>query len=150
MTPHLLLSLSFNVCRQVSFMRPPRYSIRFLLTAILGITAIFGTLTATRDRIANRSNYDRIRLGMTRGEVDQLLGEPSVDSGPLNYVDVTFHESGKELLITYPPPHTLRTWKGDRYLISVIFDKHDRVGAKYYKRTPQASTLDRFADWLGM
>ena len=120
-----------------------------LLAAVICVVATLVGLSTTRDPIINRANYNKIRLGMTESAVDELLRGTSVDLAPLNFEDVMFDESADALLREYPPPHTSRSWKGDRYMISVIVDKHGRVAAKYYKRAPDASLIDRCADLLG-
>ena len=120
-----------------------------LCIAVLVITVTLSGLSATREPVINRSNYNKIQLGMSESAVDELLQGTSVDLAPLNFEDVTFEETALALLLVYPPPHTSRSWKGDRYMISVIIDKHGRVAAKYYKRAPDASMIDRCADWLG-
>lgn len=127
-----------------------QFSLRLLLAVVLCIAVVFGGLIATRDAVINRSNYNKLRLGMTESAVDALLPGTSVDLAPLNFEDVTFVESAQALQEEYPPPHKLRSWKGDKYLISTVFDRHGRLAAKYYQRAPDASMIDHFADWLGI
>ncbi len=131
-------------------MRRPRFTLRLLFATILGIAGVLGVLTATRERVANRSNYNQIQLGMSRSEVETLLGDNPIELAPLDFEDVTFVESPEDLLFKYPPPHTLHNWKGETYMISIILDRDGRVGAKYYQRTPNASIIDRLADWFGI
>ena len=82
--------------------------------------------------------------------MDELLQQPVIGVVPLYYEDIVYDESANDLLERFPPPHTLQIWKSGRYMISVLFDKNGRVAAKYYKRAPDASTIDRIADWLGI
>jgi hypothetical protein len=127
-----------------------RFSLWVLLVGSFVIALALGTLVASRDPIINRFNYNGIQLGMSDSEVNELLKGASVDLAPLNYEDVTSDESREALLHQYLLPHTLRNWKSDRYLISVIFDKDSRVASKYFQRAPDASAIDRIADWLGV
>lgn len=127
-----------------------RFSLRLLFTSVLDIAVVLGILVASRDPVINRSNYNNIRLGMTESVVDELLDGISVEWAPLTYEDVTFEESREALLHEHSPPHMLRSWKSGSYLISVIFDKDGRAASKYYQRAPNASTIDRMADWLGI
>lgn len=78
---------------------------------------------------------------MCESAVDELFQQPPMDVIPLDYDDVAFEESHNA--------KTVKCWKGERYLITVAFDKHGRVAGKYYERAPNPSIVDRLADWLG-
>lgn len=127
-----------------------RFIVRFLLAVLLFVAIAFAAVVATRESRINRSTYNRIVIGMADAEVDQVLQQSPVDLAPLNLHDVAYDESMENLLTRYPTPHTIKSWQGDRYLISVCLDKNGRVASKYFKRTPNPSLLDRIADWFGI
>lgn len=121
-----------------------------LLSALLVVAIVLVVLAETRHATVNRSNYNKISIGMHEAEVDALFEQPPVDLAPLNFQDVVYDETRENLLTKYPPPHTIKSWQGGRYLISVCLDRNGRVASKYYQRVPNPSVLDRVADWFGM
>jgi len=105
-------------------------------------------LTVRPDSPVNRANYNRIQVGMTSHNVDSLLGLPMEDLPPLSYEDIRADEDVAMLVTTWP--HSIRHWKTDTHMITVIFDAEGKVVGKSYSRDPEVGLFRRVIDWLGL
>jgi hypothetical protein len=111
------------------------------------------------DPIGPRS-YERIRLGMAEGEVEEILGMPpghyyTPPRGRLGPFGLPIEEKGR-------PPRGLsdaerpltKEWWGDDYAVEVAFDQSGKVIACSLLRVsgagPPPSFLDRLLSWLGL
>ena len=126
--------------------RPLLISILVLAILLLGVGIALVALRARSHPLVNRANYERIAVGMSRAEVEQILGVPNDELPPLATVYIAtdeeaFNRNPKAALPDY--------WAGGSHHISVLFDKDDRVAAKYYKRDDDAPVWDRLLDALG-
>ena len=70
---------------------------------------------------ANQETTDRIDVGMTGGEGELIFGRP-----PFQDSDVTLADS-PDIREFLHGGTTTRDWDGPEGLITVVFDKHDRV-----------------------
>jgi len=110
--------------------------------------------------LINPAAYDRIRLGMTAGEVEALIGPPPgprdfcLPRRPLNYPKaeegvslVTLDRDGDGL--------TFRSWSGDGYEIAVVLDRRGVVVGRYLwewevvppEEAPLLDRLHRLLPW---
>lgn len=117
--------------------------------------------------IVNRANFNRITRGMSRAEVETILGGPGIefpDVPPLNYVDIQTDQlpASRPLGIFGGIPRTSRskvvpwfphaTWHDGRHMIDIMFDSYSdsgRVISRSYGRRHDAWRLFRKLDELG-
>ena len=97
-----------------------------------------------RSLLIDRDHYGRIREGMSRAEVEAVLG------GPQGYysTDPVF-----SCVHGQPPPlrggDRWETWIGDDGEINVVFDEQDAVRWRDFAPPTHPSSLDgRVLDWL--
>jgi hypothetical protein len=76
-----------------------------------------------------RANFERIQDGMTRAEVEKMLGGQGPDSPLLGPLDMNMKTSGPvtELLWVHPDRTTF---------VAVDFDGDNRVVRKYWEESP--------------
>src|SRR6516165_6941322 len=98
-----------------------------VVLAVLAVVVAAGVVVAlwpSRERIT-QENFDRIREGMSRAEVEGILGSPGdYTTGPLNDPD------GIEIpLSLLPPPSGVESawWAADYGTVGVWFDEGGRV-----------------------
>jgi hypothetical protein len=96
--------------------------------------------------------YDRIRPGMTRGEVVAAVGLPpgdydmGVGVGPVGKVK-TWGDGDKEL----GAGQTFLRWRGDHYLMSAVFTSDCLTGCCLiaYDEPSQSAVIRRLRDLVG-
>ncbi len=100
-----------------------------VLALLLGLIVVWSSLGSGR---ITAKNCERIKLGMTRAEVSEMLGEsgPSVVFGAdgRNSADYTEYKGGS---------------RGRRMIIQVTFDKDDRVTDKAFQEESTEAWLSR-------
>jgi hypothetical protein len=126
--------------------RPLFISALLLAILLLGFGIALVALRARAHPLVNRANYERIAVGMSRAEVERILGKPNVELPSLATVDVVADE---DTFFRRPRPTMSDYWAGGSHHISVHFDIDDRVAAKYYGRDDDAPVWDRLLDALG-
>src|SRR5438477_8664921 len=80
----------------------------------------------------NRRNYKAIQVGMTIGEVEEVLGQPDQSLAPLTFQDLDADE--RPTLLAQTTPHTLLHWRRKKYMITVVLDSQGKVVGKSYSR----------------
>ena len=121
-------------------MKIPRRLTLTIAAFILVISSLLFLLFLTRDGdVISRRNFGKIENGMTKGQVESILGPPSegcfdVSSGGLKYKGVPAREAG--------------VWKGKKFELSVWFDAGGLVLHKD-GRSSESGIVDRLHDWLG-
>ena len=101
-----------------------------------------GAQRLARGRLIDWDNFDRIDVGMTRQEVESILGGPPGDFTTrrmLFFSARTGRAASWEL------------WAADRGQIEVEFDEADIVQAKYFAEgvpVPLPSFTEQARDWL--
>jgi hypothetical protein len=93
---------------------------------VVGVLAVLFWLTKPNQIRISKEAYEKLQLGMTRQEVEKILGGPPGDYGP-----------GKGEILDNGgftvTSHSIRTnpnaknWLAGSYAIIVCFDDHDRV-----------------------
>jgi hypothetical protein len=126
--------------------RPLLISVLVLAILLLGVGIALVALRARAHPRVNRANYERIAVGMSRAEVERILGLPNVELPSLATESVVADE---DAFIRRPRPTMPDYWAGGSHHISVHFDVNDRVAAKYYNREDDAPIWDRLVDALG-
>jgi hypothetical protein len=107
---------------------------RTLLVAMAGLAVVVTVgavvLWPRADRVT-RANYERIQIGMTRADVEAILGPPGdYTTGPLT------DPNGIELLLSLLPPASgveSPWWAADYGTVGVWFDEGGRVVMKNYE-----------------
>jgi hypothetical protein len=104
---------------------------RKLVVLVVGLAALVAVamlvLWPRPDRIT-RENYERIKEGMSRAEVESLLGAPGdYRTGPVGYQTAEYKEA-----VGRPASISLRgtkpaLWLGDRGLVEVAFGQDGRA-----------------------
>ena len=128
--------------------RKLKWTVVVLAVSLLG----FGTalLSWPRDRITAES-WQKIQIGMTEEEVENMLGEPGS-----RHVDI-WRDLAKEPgnWFAEPNPHILDdrnlTWIGRNGFIDIRYDERSQVIGKYFSEflSTRPSLIDRLRDWLG-
>ena len=116
-----------------------------------------------RDRITAES-WEKIQLGMTVEEVQDILGGPGNDFKEAeDLYDRVVAKSGKEPLdhasLRYEPDKqfaeeetkVMRVWVGREAVIGIVFDPENCVKKKAFQRgrLAEPNLIDRLRDWLG-
>lgn len=148
-------------------MKHPR-AVRWMLpiAASAGVLLLLAALLIHwhHGSIVNRVNYNRIANGMSRAEVETILGAPFPDLAPLGTVDIHADESEMlGLLRRWQAEHKdiltpqlawqFSTWYDGRHLICLTFDSSEtsgRVITRSYSRRHDAWWLFRKLDELGL
>jgi hypothetical protein len=116
-----------------------------------------------RDRITAES-WEKIRIGMTSAEVEEILGGPGNDFKEAeDLYNRVVTKSGKEPLdldsLRYEPDKqfaeeetkVMRVWVGREAVIGIVFDPENCVKKKAFQRgrLAEPNLIDRLRDWLG-
>jgi hypothetical protein len=114
-----------------------------VLVVLLGAAVGGGwlLLTPEADHPLSRSNYRRIRAGMTRAQVAEVLGGPPGAVGPvpkeLSFVELVEQEGPVDA--NGMPEGKPAIWYNDRGQIAVCFDSWEEsgrvLGKQLYRRT---------------
>jgi hypothetical protein len=129
------------------------------LAIILAVSLLgFGTalLLWPRDRITAESS-EKIQIGMTESEVEDILGEPGIASLDLESQFEVIQVLCKDplfLRLEEGPsefPENIKVWLGRRGLIWIEFEKEDRVRRKVFRvvHSREKNFIDGIRDWLG-
>jgi hypothetical protein len=120
-----------------------------LLAALAVIAAFFGYAAWTwRPNPVSPESFERIRVGMTREEVIDLLGKPGYEAMQLGLVNgpdsysTNSHFSPTELRRMGYPDFRFQQWTSRTVSIMVVTDGEDRVACRYARE-------GRRPDWLG-
>ena len=126
--------------------RRRRIVIALVIVALVALPAIGWVVWREIKKPEPVRAYKRLRLGMTRDEVEAAIGvaprhpswEEFENSTPLRASDML-------------PPHLGEFWTWDGYWISVNFGQNDTaVGLYLYKSGGPPSLLDRVWEFLGL
>jgi hypothetical protein len=112
-----------------------------------------------------RASWDKIQVGMTEKEVEEILGGPGLSWEEYQAKEIDALEGGHALMpdeVLEEPvggflPNSLdktRVWRGRRGELGVQFDHGGRVRHKYFKggetiRGVDPTFFGRLCDWLG-
>jgi hypothetical protein len=110
------------------------------LVAVVGVVGIAAFLLGPRSPV-NPDNFEKIQVGMTLAEVEDILG------GPGRPVSV-WNRSGRRNAAGELAQETCRVWEGGETVITIFFDEQGVVLEKEIGHQP-GSMLDRFRRWLG-
>ena len=128
---------------------------------LLGVGAAL--LLWPRDRIT-RESWEKIRIGMTVAEVEDILGGPGIPYEDfLTLQDraevVEGHFSIDEPKDSWVPMDlwketelaNTRFWLGGRGTLGILFDRQRKVASKVFVTTKvrDPNFIDRLRDWLG-
>lgn len=130
--------------------RKLRWVVRLTLAALVAAGAL--ALSPQRDRITPE-NFDRIRAGMSRSEVEAILGRHGdFSSGPLQYAQTLAMSPGNyhdPTDVYVGPGETAEDarveraeWRNDSRIVLILFRGSGVVHSKYcldVKRVPQSS-----------
>jgi hypothetical protein len=118
-----------------------RWALLLMLVACAGVVGVW--LLWPRSSVINAENAAKIHAGMTRTEVEALLGGPARDdrSGPgisggiggAEEIDDDETEFWKLVSISFEPEGNhpnVHFWKADYIAIGIIFDTHQLVSRK--------------------
>lgn len=116
---------------------------RFMVAGALGcLVVVSAVLWLLRPTSINRTQFDAIAEGMTRAEVQRLLGGPPRNECPDDVI-VWVRRQGKrvsaECVAGSPPPRVLSdaadeeaVWVSEQGLIAVRFAQDGRLSEKYF------------------
>jgi hypothetical protein len=108
---------------------------------LLGVAAVGVVLHVSNPK----ARFDRLRPGMTLGEVETTLGGPEGDYG--SGVVQFFHVVGPGR-VRHPDGRRLRVWYFDEGHAEVLFDGGDRLVATYWSSNDfRPSVGDRLRHW---
>jgi hypothetical protein len=123
------------------------------LVGVLGGVVLALWLASKGHRICEES-VDKIQLGMTPPEVEQILGCPPGDYSssellvkfgdyiPLEIVRGITRALSEEM-------HRIELWAGDSGVVLIHFDKDNRVNAKSFSEVmPSGTFMDKIRRWL--
>jgi hypothetical protein len=92
-----------------------------------------------RDRVTAES-VDKIRVGMTEKEVEDMLGGPGIKA-PF---------TSKRIKVGPGVPPTIHFWLGRNGFIEIEFDNDGQViGKSFHNVKDSPNFIDRLRDWLG-
>jgi hypothetical protein len=119
-----------------------------LPVAAIGLAlSAFACRGMIRDGV-NRANYERIQVGMSRADVQAIMGgRPGVDLPWLGVEDIVFDERSR--LSLHSPPKG-QWWQADQHQLAVRYDASGHVVSKRYARHADIGAFQRFLDWLGI
>lgn len=115
---------------------------RKLIAALaVGIALILYLSVPAPSRVS-RENFDRIGLGMRRGQVESFLGMPGdYRTGPTDQPNLLrIEDAGAE-------QPGASSWAGDAGIIAVEYDDNDKVKEKHYEELHREES-SLFGDWL--
>jgi hypothetical protein len=124
----------------------------FVLVLFVGLGVVLFLLP--RDRITVES-WEKIEIGMTEKEVEEMLGGPGTNEKNFWEQFRTFQAifDGREL---FEPEGAIgvvseKYWVGRRGYMVILFREEGRVEAKVFQgwRSTDPTFLDRLRDWLG-
>lgn len=101
-------------------------------------------LNTPRHRIS-RESFEKIQVGMTRAEVEEILGVPPGDYGPGNTYALLNQSRGA----TFPTGWSTVAWKAGDMSVLVAYDLEGRVAWKKLGRALRRNFLSRLRRWLG-
>jgi hypothetical protein len=117
----------------------PRRLTLTIVAFILVISSLLFLLFLTRDGDAmSRRNFGKIENGMTRDQIESILGPPTEG----------YFGLGSGLKFKGVPTKEAGVWKGKKFELSVWFDAGGLVLHKA-GRSSESGILDRLHDWLG-
>jgi len=97
--------------------------------------------------------YHRLKLGMTRAEVEEVIGKPPVDLSPAPfYIDFMpqIRESGIPRSKLYSVVGCrIAVWTWPDYQVGVAYDQSDSVVGYYLVELDRPKLLDRLRTYLG-
>ncbi len=97
--------------------------------------AVYRSIITPPRRTLNAAGFDQVRVGMTRAEVEQLLGGPPGDYCRYPGGGMTITTEG----VRAPPGSVEQIWFDERNRFEVWFDAEGRVTASHrrgYQYTP--------------
>jgi hypothetical protein len=125
-----------------------RWAVTGAILTGLGLAAflvLYGTVLAPR---LSRGDYARVRMGMTRGEVENILGPPFDDDALIGLlskgVHIEMEESGDE------PAAALAGWTEEERSMLVRYSTRGKVVGKSFLIERRQSLLERLRAWLGV
>jgi hypothetical protein len=128
--------------------RKLRWLIALLLAVVVaGLVLAFCLRGLVRDGV-NRFNYELVEVGMTRTQVEAIMGGPGGDLPWVAQEDIAVDER-IELLLRSPRDKP-EVWQSGNHQLEVWYNAHGEVVSKAYQRHPESGLLERFFDWLGM
>jgi SmpA / OmlA family len=100
-----------------------------LIAVALALGAGAGVVVALREPSLEQK-LEQVRVGMSRDEVVEIMGEPGAAAGSFFYWD--------------------RYWSDKRGHVLIRFNAEDRVFDKAFTRREPSNFLDRVLAWLGL
>jgi hypothetical protein len=98
-----------------------------------------------RSRLIDREHCDRIKVGMSRAEVEDILGGPP---GDYHTVNVGNGWTGAVGDCVFVDGDTVRTWVGHEGVISVEFDEQGRAKWLAFEEASRPPPSPSLAYWL--
>ncbi len=119
----------------------PRRKLRWVVAVGLVVLAGFvGFAAWPRPIRVTRENCGRVRQGMTRAEVEALLGPPGdYRTGPVDWDGGFVPLKLAPITMPWETSDNDARWAGDSAYIAVRFDPDGRVGSWYVVRTSKAA-----------
>ncbi len=112
----------------------------FAVGSGLALIALAAFVLWPRQPRVTRENCGRIRQGMTRAEVEALLGPPGdYRTGPVDYDAGLVPIKTTPLTMPYASDDEVARWTGDGAYMAVQFDSDGRVGTWYLIPTSRAA-----------
>jgi hypothetical protein len=116
---------------------------RKLLVALAGLAvavAVGVVVLWSRPQRFTRENCGRVKQGMTRAEVETILGRPGdYRTGPVDYDGGFVPIKTTPLTMPYASDDDIARWTGDSAYMAVTFDSAGRVEAWYLIPTSKAA-----------
>ena len=131
-----------------------------LVLAVVLLVAGGAILLWPGDRITVQS-YEKIRIGMTRQDVEAVLGGPGISVEEYLHIEELRQNppQGDGILLNEPERTDAviaqitdaKVWFGRRGYLEVQFDNKGQARWKYWQgwRLNEPSFLERLRDWLG-
>jgi hypothetical protein len=110
----------------------------FLFLIVMGFILLWGIVSKGR---INNESYEKIKFGMTRLEVEQILGGPPEKIKP-NLIGLGGTLGSTDIM------ENGEVWTGNKFKLFVRFDKNGEVSGLLREFTLQESLLDKFVRWL--